>query len=169
MPALAGEVERIPLGRERHAQFLEPRDCRRRLRHDELDRRAIVEPGAGDHRVLDMALEGIAFLEYRGDPALGPGGRPLVHRALGEHGDLKAIGEIERGGEAGGAGADDEDVGGLGFGHARLSHTVAPAEAGAALLDARCWRLAQTPAAPASAGATLCGVVRPGQIEEHVL
>ena len=77
---------------------------------DELDDRAVVEAGAGDHRVLDMIVERVAGFEDGGDPALRPGGRSLVERALGEHGDPEAVGEVERGGEPGGAGADDEDV-----------------------------------------------------------
>jgi hypothetical protein len=58
-----------------------------------------------------MALERIARLEHRGDPALCPGGRPFGQPALGEHGDAETFGEVERGGKPGGPGADDQDVG----------------------------------------------------------
>ncbi len=111
MAAFAGEVEGISLGIEWHAELFEPGDRRRRALDDELDGGALVEPGTGDHRILDMALEGIAGFEHGGDSALRPGGRALVERALGEHGHLETLGEIERGGKPGCPGADDQDVG----------------------------------------------------------
>ena len=74
---------------ERHAELGQPLDRRRRVLDDELDRRAVVEAGAGDHRVLDMAFERVARLEHRGDPALRPGGRAVGEAALGEHRDLE--------------------------------------------------------------------------------
>ena len=44
----------------------------------------VVEPRAGDHRVVDMGLEAVAFLEHRGDPALRPARRAFAERALGD-------------------------------------------------------------------------------------
>ena len=84
--ALAGQVPGVAVGGdvERHAQLGQPLDRRRRVFDDELDGGAVVEPGAGDHRVLDMALERVAGLEHRGDPALRPAGRarpPLASTA----------------------------------------------------------------------------------------
>ena len=73
--------------------------------------RRSLRPGAGDHRVLDMRLEAVAFLEHRGDPALGARRRAVAKRALGDHRDLVGLGEVERGGQPGRARADDEDVG----------------------------------------------------------
>ena len=109
-PALAREVERVTFGRERHAEFLQAVDRRGGVLDHELDDGAVVQPRAGDHRVLDMAFERIARLEHRRDPALRPGGRAFVELSLGEHGDLEAIGQVERRGEARRARADDEDV-----------------------------------------------------------
>ena len=77
---------------------------------DMLDDLAVVEPGTGDHRVVDVRFEAVAFLEHRGDPALRPAGRAFTERALGDHRDLAVLGEVERGGQPGRAGADDEDV-----------------------------------------------------------
>ena len=88
--ALAGQVPALLAVRvERHAELGQPLDRRRRVLDDELDRGAVVEPGAGDHRVLDMALERVAGLEHRGDPALRPAGRALS--ALGQHRHLEAL------------------------------------------------------------------------------
>ena len=113
MPALARQVERAAfLVANGTPSSLQPLDRGGRALDHELDDRAVVEPRAGDHRVLDMVLERVAGLQHRGDPALRPGGRALVERALGEHGHAEAIGEVERGGQPGGARADDEDVGG---------------------------------------------------------
>ena len=81
--ALAGQVpgrSLVAVDVERHAELGQPLDRRRRILDDELDGRAVVEPGAGDHRVLDMALERVARLEHRGDPALRPAGRALGSR-----------------------------------------------------------------------------------------
>ncbi len=111
VPALAGEVERIPFGRERHAEPGQPLDRGGRALDDAFDDVAVVEAGAGDHRILDMMLERVAGFEHRGDPALRPGGRPLVERALGEDGDAEPLGEIERRGQPRRARTDDEDVG----------------------------------------------------------
>ena len=68
---------------------------------DMLDHRAIVEAGAGDHRVADVILETVACLQHRGDPALRPLGRPATKLALGEDRDRLRRGEIERGGQPG--------------------------------------------------------------------
>ena len=77
--ALAGQVPALAVrvAVEGHAELRQPGDRRRRMLDDELDRGAVVEPGAGDHRVLDMAFEGVAGLEHRRDPALRPAGRAL--------------------------------------------------------------------------------------------
>jgi hypothetical protein len=110
--ALARQVQRVPFGLERHAEMRESFDRGRRALDHHLDDPAIVQSGAGDHRVLDMILERVAGFEYRGDPALRPSGRPFVERPLGEHGDGETVGEGERGGQPGRAGTDDENVAG---------------------------------------------------------
>src|SRR3546814_20032698 len=72
VPAFARQVERLALGIERHAEGDQPLNRARRALDDEFDDPAIVEPRAGDHRILDMAFERIAGLEPRGDSPLGP-------------------------------------------------------------------------------------------------
>ena len=97
VPALAGQVPALGLaGVERHAERRQPLDRGRRVVDDELDGRAVVEAGAGDHRVLDMALEGVARLQHRGDPALRPGGRALGKPPLASTATLKRGGQVER-------------------------------------------------------------------------
>src|SRR3546814_8437191 len=66
VPAFARQVERLALGIERHAEGDQPLNRARRALDDEFDDPAIVEPRAGDHRILDMAFERIARLEHRG-------------------------------------------------------------------------------------------------------
>src|SRR6185436_7307318 len=75
--ALAGEMPTVLVGRgvERDAELGQPFNRRRGAFYDELDGGAVVEPRAGDHRVLDMAFERVARLEHRGNAALSPGGR----------------------------------------------------------------------------------------------
>ena len=114
VPALAGQVERAILARERHARARSDADrARRRLDHM-LDDLEVVEAGAGDHRVFDVRFEAVAFLKHRRDPALGAGARAVAKRALGDDRDLAGLGEVERRGQSRRARADDEDVGGRG-------------------------------------------------------
>jgi hypothetical protein len=111
MAALAGQVKALALaGIEGHAQFGEPQDRGGRILDDELDGAAVVEARARHHRVLDVAFEGVAFLEHRGDAALRPGGRARRDVALRQHDDAVTVGEIERAGQPGRAGAGDDDV-----------------------------------------------------------
>jgi hypothetical protein len=117
MPTLARQVQRARLLGKRHAQFTQPRDRGGRLRHHELDDRAIVQPRARDHRILDMVLERVARLQHRRDAALRPCGGPFVQRALGEHGDAEPLGERQRRGQPRRSGADDQDVAVVVFGH----------------------------------------------------
>src|SRR3546814_2154230 len=57
-----------------------------------------------------MIFEGVARVEHRRDPALRPRGRPAGELALREHEHAAMVGERDRGGEARGARADDDDV-----------------------------------------------------------
>src|SRR3546814_4704860 len=100
----------LALGIERHAEGDQPLNRARRALDDEFDDPAIVEPRAGDHRILDMAFERIAGLEHRGDSPLGPRGRAFVERALGEHRHLETLGEVERCRQSRRARTDDQDV-----------------------------------------------------------
>ena len=111
VPALAGQVQRAVLAGERHAELDQMLDRARRRFDDMLDDLAVVEARAGDHRVVDMRFEAVAFLEHRGDPALRPARRAFAERALGDHRDLVRLGEVERRRQPRRARADDEDVG----------------------------------------------------------
>ena len=110
MAALARQVQRVAFGRERDAELLEAGDGGGRALHHHFDDATVVEAGAGDHRVVDMAGKGVARLQHGRDAALRPGGRALVQRALGEHRHAEALGEIERRRQSRRARADDEDV-----------------------------------------------------------
>ena len=85
--------------------------ARRRL-DDMLDDASVVEPRAGDHRIVDVRLEAVAFVEHRGDPALRASRRAFAQSALGDHRDRVRFGEVERRRQPSRARADDEDVGG---------------------------------------------------------
>ena len=113
VPAFAGEVQPRPVGVERHTKGDQALDRRRGALDDVFDRLEPVEPGAGDHCVANVIGKGIAGIEHRGDPALRPGGRTAVERALGQHRHLVLRRQRQRGGEPGRARADDENVGGL--------------------------------------------------------
>ena len=77
---------------------------------------------AGSHRPTPAtsvsaacAGRGVQRVEHGGDPALGPAGRPVVDVDLGDHGDVQpGLAQVQRGGQAGDAGADHDHVGGLG-------------------------------------------------------
>jgi hypothetical protein len=62
-------------------------------------RLAAVEAATGDHRVADVILESVTFVEYRSDTALRPGGGAAIEPALGQHHDAAALGQHERGGQ----------------------------------------------------------------------
>ena len=109
--ALAGQVQRAIFGCERHAQVDQMLDRARRGLDDMLDDLAVVEARAGDHRVVDVGFEAVAFLEHRGDPALRASAGAVAERALGDHRDLVGLGKVECRGQPGRARTDDQDVG----------------------------------------------------------
>ena len=110
MPAFTGEVQVILFAVERDPQFAQAVDRGGGALDHEFDRFAVVEPRAGNHRVANVVVEGIARIEHRGDAALRPCGGATVEPALGEDQDLLGFGQRERGGETGGARTDHEDV-----------------------------------------------------------
>jgi len=77
---------------------------------DETHRVVVAEAGPGDMGVPDVVLEGIGLVQDRGDAALGPAGGPVQQLVLGHQGDLLGLGEVQGGGHAGEAGADDQYV-----------------------------------------------------------
>src|SRR5690606_41755123 len=114
---LARQVKRALLLVEGDSHFDQPQNRVRGVFNHELDRLAPVEPGARDHRILDMIFESIARVEHGRYSALRPRGRPAGELALREHEHAAMIRERDSGGEARGAGADDDDVVGKIFSH----------------------------------------------------
>jgi hypothetical protein len=110
VPAFASEMELGTFGVERDSELDQASDRPRGTLDDELDRLAPIEPGAGNHCVADVVLEGIAGVEHRGDPALRPRGRARGQRAFREYRHRALLRQRQRGGEPGGARADDEHV-----------------------------------------------------------
>ena len=108
--AFAGQMERAILAGEGNAEVDQMLDRAGCLLDHMLDDLEVVEARAGDHRVLDMRFEAVAFLEHRGDSALGAGAGAVAERALGDDRDLMGLGEVERSGQPGRARADDKDV-----------------------------------------------------------
>ena len=121
MPSLARQMQCAAFIGEGNAEIDQPLDGLGRGLDDMLDHLPVVEPGAGDHRVVDMRFEAVPFLEHGGDATLRPARRALAQRALGDHRDLAVLGEVERSGQPGRAGADDQDV--RGGAHAAFSLT----------------------------------------------
>ncbi len=91
-----------------------------------------AEAGAGDEGVVQVLFGGVALAERGGYAALGPAGGAGVEAGLGDDGDLLAGGgAAQRDGEAGDAGADDDDVGvddpaGAGCVQSYAGHRAAP-------------------------------------------
>ena len=63
-------------------------DALGRLAHAELDGARVIQPGAGDERVLDVGLERVVLVEHGGDAALRVLRVRLVARALRDDDDL---------------------------------------------------------------------------------
>ena len=111
MATFARQMERAILACERHAEIDQPCDCVRRMFDDMLDDFAIIQARSGDHRIVDVRVEAITFLEHRGDSALSASARAVAERALCDHRDLALFGEIEGSGETRRAGPDDQYIG----------------------------------------------------------
>jgi hypothetical protein len=71
----------------------------------------VAEPGAGDHRVVDMRFRGVVGAQDRGDASLRVLGVRLVAAAFGHDDDLAVLGRVEREREPGDTAADHQKVG----------------------------------------------------------
>ena len=87
------------------------RMCSRRFADDHLDDFAIAQIGAGDERVVDMAVEVVLRIEHAGDAALGVRAVRLLHRVLGDHQQRQPRIDLHRRPQAGNAAADDQHIG----------------------------------------------------------
>ena len=80
----------------------------------ELGHAPVVEQLAADHRVAEVRLPGVLLGhvgQRRGDAALGHHGVRLAEQRLADQPDRRAgVGRLDRGAQAGAAGADDQDV-----------------------------------------------------------
>ena len=102
----------VAVGVEAHAERLEVAEARGRLRGEDARGRLAHEAAAGRERVLEVQRGRVVGGERGGEPALGPVGRRLGQRAGGDQRDPGAFARrAERGVEAGGAGAHDDEVG----------------------------------------------------------
>jgi hypothetical protein len=70
----------------------------------------VAQAGAGIERVGQVAGGAVAGVEHRGDAALRPVAGTVGQAALADDGDLAALRETERDGEAGQAGANNGDI-----------------------------------------------------------
>ena len=114
MAALARQVQAHGtgvVGRERHALRHQPAHGRRAALGDEAGRAFVDEAGTGVLRVAHMAVDGVVAAQHADDAALGPGRGGLGQLALGQHDDGHGVGQVQGYGEAGQAGADDDDGG----------------------------------------------------------
>jgi hypothetical protein len=108
--ALARQVQRAVLHRERHAQIAQPGDGVGGAFHHEARGGRVAQAGAGDERVVDVRLQAVAFAQHRGDAALRPSAGAVGQRALGDDRHAVRRRQVQRGAQAGEAAADDEDV-----------------------------------------------------------
>ena len=87
----------------------------RALGDQHLDGGRVAQPDAGDQRVGGVRGGRVHRVEHGGDAALGPPGRAVVDVDLGDDRHVQTgLAQVQRGGQAGDAGADHDDVGRLG-------------------------------------------------------
>jgi hypothetical protein len=113
--AFPGQVEfRLALAawlaRERHPEVRQPVDRLGALAHGEAHDLRLVEAGPGLQGVLDMRVDGIPGTGDGGDAALGIQCAALLQPALGEHGHLQVLGQLQGQSQAGATAADDQDI-----------------------------------------------------------
>ena len=85
-------------------------DLARALADQHPDGGLVAEPGAGHQGVLDVLLDGVALALDRRDAALGPRRGAGRDDVLGDHEHGAEAAALQRRGEPGDAGADDDDV-----------------------------------------------------------
>jgi len=83
--------------------------------NDDLDRLLMAKSAAGIEGVCDMLFAGVTGVaksgrQDGGDAALSPSGVGFEELAFGDDGDATVLGGFDGKGEAGDAGADDEEV-----------------------------------------------------------
>ena len=116
MPALAAEVVRFLalLLIETRAPFDDLSNPFGPFFYDDPHNLFVAEAVAGVEGIFDVLLEGVVLLvPHRRHAPLRVGGVGFLLGGLGEHGDLQlgpGLGQLDGGGEAGNAGADDEYV-----------------------------------------------------------
>ncbi len=116
MSRLAAEEEFAGgVGVEVGADLEEPLDGLGSTLHHRADRGRIAETGAGGERVLDVEIGGVVFADRGGETALGVAGVGLAEHAFGEEGDAETGWQAQGEGQSGDAGANDDDVVGVGI------------------------------------------------------
>ena len=114
--ALAGQVigQGIGLGALQagkvHPLVDQPADRLRAVFHRVAHRVIMAQAAAGQVGVAHMALQGVVAVEHRGHAALGVVSACMGEFTLGQQRRLHAVGQAQGHGEAGGAGADDQNV-----------------------------------------------------------
>ncbi len=116
MQMIIGTTLGVGFHGEGHALLAEPFDDRWPVFHGEPDRVGVAQARSGDQGVLQVGFDGIAGIQHRRYSALGIIGAAFVQRPLGQSDDADGIGQPQRQAQAGGAAADDEDIGETGGG-----------------------------------------------------
>jgi len=113
MAALTGQRQLAGAGAVEPGSTLDQFGDRGRTLGDEQPHgRLVTDAGTGDESVVEVLAGRVAGGERGGDAALGPAGRARVGDVLGDHEDaMPGLVQVERDGEAGDAGPDDDDVG----------------------------------------------------------
>jgi len=158
VPALARQVPAliaVLAGVERHAQRRQPVDGGGGMLHHKFHGGAVVQPGAGHHRVLDMAFKRVPWLQHGSDPALRPGSGAGAEVPLRQHRHLEAGGKIERRCQPGSAGADHDHVMRIGIMVRALGHQAQTTErVSSRNTSSRSASLVETSTTPSPAAAT---------------
>ncbi len=112
MAAFARQVQAqrpARVGRERHALRHQPFHRLRAALGDEARGVLVDQAGAGVLGVAHVRIDAVVVAEHADDAALRPGGGAFVELALGQHHHRAVLRHVQRHGQAGQAGADDDD------------------------------------------------------------
>ena len=77
-----------------HAQLRQPLNGSGGLFHNMLHCLPVVQPGARNHCVFDMAFKGVRGFQNSGNATLRPTRRAIGNATLGQHNDFALLGQL---------------------------------------------------------------------------
>ena len=122
---LARQVQLAVLGGKGHTHLAQPGNRRGGVFHGEAGGLQITQAGSGHQGVVHVGCVAVAFGQHGGDAALRPVARPVGNAAFGDHRHPVGGRQVQRGGQAGQAAADDQHVKVVGLGHSKGNSSAA--------------------------------------------